>query len=436
MIAVDADERPKDPVILQEQFREALSRIDRREAIGRRFGVSPTSGRRSAAAAAAAPVAAASIATTAPDLDTAAPASVSHMPRRTISWKPLALAATLIAIGAIGALVVTKTVNSGRLVGSPDPSEPIGVPIGVPESSTATTVANTSNVPIHPPASTTAPQVASTGSAPAAAPTQPVAPATSSDAGTVATNTATAAPADGPSSGWKSSIVSADQAAPAAPQPAAQAPAPAQTPPPTVVAANTAPATAAESEGASPAEGPVDVAAAQASAPAPPQPAVADASTKSNAQPATAGQPSPAKPSTTAQRKAASTETAAAAPSKSTTAAAKPAKNKPKREEQPARVAEPVEVEDAAEEALPPVPKGSRRAKYVGTRPDGSMVFTLPSSERVYAAPPAGPLEPAPRRRLRQLLNPAPAPADVPATEIVDPEEEPVDDEAEIEDEE
>ena len=423
MIAVDADERPKDPVILQEQFRDALARVDRREAIGRRFGVPLVTAPR-AAAKQSAPVAPAPVpVATAPASETAAATPVSHMPRRAIRWKPLALAAMLIALGALGALLITNRVNSGRLAGGSDSSEPIGVPIGVPEGSTATTVANTSNVPVPPPAPTTAPQVASTGSAPAAAPAQSAAPATGPGANTVAANSANAAPAESPGTGWKSSIVSAEQTAPAAAEPSvAQASAPAQTPPPTVVASNAAPARSEESAPASPAEGPVDVG-AQPPAPPASQPAtVADTSTTSNAQ--SESRPAPVG-STATQRKTASAATATAAPSKPAQTAAKPTKSKPKREEQPARVAEAVEDESPAEETLPPVPKGSRRAKYVGTRPDGSMIFTLPSSERVYAAPPVEPLPPSsPRRRLRRLLTPPPEPAYDPAADIVDPEEE------------
>jgi len=40
------------------------------------------------------------------------------------------------------------------------------------------------------------------------------------------------------------------------------------------------------------------------------------------------------------------------------------------------------------------------------------MIFALPSSERVYAAPPTDRFERSPRRRLRQLLDPDPLPPD------------------------
>jgi hypothetical protein len=53
------------------------------------------------------------------------------------------------------------------------------------------------------------------------------------------------------------------------------------------------------------------------------------------------------------------------------------------------------------------------------------MVFEMPSSEQVYAAPPAESVrERSPRRRLRRLLGlPAPG-ATVERAELVDPDEE------------
>ena len=80
------------------------------------------------------------------------------------------------------------------------------------------------------------------------------------------------------------------------------------------------------------------------------------------------------------------------------------------------RQALPITPEDEA--ALPPVPRGSKRARFLGTTPDGALVFGMPqSSERVYAAPP-----PADRssRRSRRAVPQESAP---PRAEPVDPEE-------------
>lgn len=418
MIAVDADGRPKDPTLLQEQIRECLARVDQREAIGRRFGIPLISGRRATAigpvaAAAVAPAPAPVVAAVAPTplaevtppvtapADTSAAPSITHLPRRASAWKPLALAALLMALGALGALLATNRISAGRLVGGSDPSGPIGVPVGVPEASTVTTVANTNTAPRVAPATSIAPQVASNTTAPVAVPTLSAAPATGpAVTETAAANTTTAAPSVSQSPGWTSSIVSADGGAPATAQPAAQASAPASSEPPTVVATNTTPPAPQPAEPASPAEGPVDAAA--------PQQAASQPSSAARAPEATAAKPA------TSQRKTASAAAPAASPAKTAKSAAKASKDKPKREEQP-RIAQRV-PDDAG---LPPVPNGSRRARYLGTRPDGSMVFSLPSSEEVFVPPPRGAYVPnrSSRRPARAL------PVDPPRAVVIAPDQ-------------
>jgi hypothetical protein len=36
---------------------------------------------------------------------------------------------------------------------------------------------------------------------------------------------------------------------------------------------------------------------------------------------------------------------------------------------------------------MPPMPRGAVRAEYLGTTPDGNLVFGLPSEQRGYVAP-------------------------------------------------
>ena len=84
-----------------------------------------------------------------------------------------------------------------------------------------------------------------------------------------------------------------------------------------------------------------------------------------------------------------------------------------RRQELEVRQALPVTPEDEA--SLPPVPRGSKRARYLGTTPDGALVFGMPSNEQVYVAPP----ENSSRRRVRRL----PADAAPPRAEPVDPAE-------------
>ena len=77
-----------------------------------------------------------------------------------------------------------------------------------------------------------------------------------------------------------------------------------------------------------------------------------------------------------------------------------------------------------AANAMPPVPRGAVRAEYLGTTPDGNLVFGLPSSERGYVAP----AEPRRRRSRRAAPEPAANVDALPAEPAILPAE-PVDDE-------
>jgi hypothetical protein len=57
-----------------------------------------------------------------------------------------------------------------------------------------------------------------------------------------------------------------------------------------------------------------------------------------------------------------------------------------------------------AEENLPPIPRHAVRAQYLGTTPDGEMVFGVPSSRRVYLYPNERRRERA-RRREREIIR-------------------------------
>jgi hypothetical protein len=87
----------------------------------------------------------------------------------------------------------------------------------------------------------------------------------------------------------------------------------------------------------------------------------------------------PATAPKTVRQKSPSTTVASAAtprPKKSTTVAAAP-----KRAPRPN-----TEVAEATN-AMPPIPRGAVRAEYLGTTPDGNLVFGLPSAQRGYVAP-------------------------------------------------
>jgi serine/threonine-protein kinase len=148
MLATDPTQRPQDPVAFQEEIRACLAQTERREAIGRRFGL---------------PVGT-------PDKP------VVHTARTPgVLMKPLALAAGLMVLGGIGALLMANGVFSRK-------DTAIGVPVGVPET---TAVASADTQRNAPPAD--APPV-TLAAAPSAAPQTNPAPATDDSAPEVASN--------------------------------------------------------------------------------------------------------------------------------------------------------------------------------------------------------------------------------------------------------
>jgi hypothetical protein len=347
MLATDPEQRPQDLVAFQEQIRDCLAQTERREAIGRRFGL--------------------------PAATTDTP--VAHTARTPgVMLKPLALAAGLMLLAGIVALLMANGVFSRK-------DTMVGVPVGVPEN---TAVAQATPVrdraPVDERQTTVA--AAETTTAPT---TTDAAPATDNTAPEVASNAPvlTSEPAE-------DDVLSRERAATASSQP-------------TAVAMN-------EPEAASPAEGPTETSRRDDRSRA----------AESLAQQQRQSTPAPeSEPPVVAQ-----TETAPAAParetSRETIRAAEPVEApQPKPAATPVRVvkaptpapkkpaeriarrevrrAEP--VDDVAVAALPPIPRGAKRARYVGTAPDGSLMFEMPSEERVYAAPPAAV---APRRRARR----------------------------------
>jgi serine/threonine protein kinase len=114
MLSVKPEERPQDPLAFYRQIQDCLAQVDRRESMARRFGVPLLSG------------------------------SASALPgRRRFPAKALALAAVLIAIAALAAFIVPEYLRHQRVRQA---EEPIGVPIGVPETTEAAPPVNTNAV--------------------------------------------------------------------------------------------------------------------------------------------------------------------------------------------------------------------------------------------------------------------------------------------------
>ena len=76
------------------------------------------------------------------------------------------------------------------------------------------------------------------------------------------------------------------------------------------------------------------------------------------------------------------------------------------------------EPADDVDVNAPPVPRGAKRAKYLGTTPNGDLVFGLPSDQRGYVAPPRGDS----RRRRARAADVDERPATVLPAEPVEPD--------------
>ena len=292
----------------------------------------------------------------APAAVAAAPEVIASETRPARSWKPLAIAALLLFAVAVAAVVLPSSLSRGRL--SARDTREIGVPIGIPEASPAI------------PAS----QVAPSGPAPISPDNPPV----------LVSNASADDDAADDDSAKKSEQVAANEA-PAAPVTAVdnsppQQPAPkvtdaarvtAQTSEPPPHAEPSAPAATSAHQSSSIAEsGSIN---APRSAPPNPEPASSPHTVSQESAPVATESPAAKKPPRVAK-----------------------SKTRVKRAE---RV-----YPSLAEDDLPPIPRHAVRAQYLGTTPDGEMVFGVPSSQRYYLPPEERRRERS-RRRSRQIIR-------------------------------
>ena len=369
MIATDPADRPLDPLAFQRHIQDLLAQVDRRDQVATKFGLGP------------------------------AKSVAENRTPWAFPMKPLAWAALLLAAATIAGLVIAAGLRSGRGIAANE--KPIGVPVGVPEAPTAPAVA---------------------------APAAPVPDSGTSTAGTVAANPP---------------VLTSDPEPPAATNDAAAATeseAPANAQPSTQVASNNIPATTDRAESAPPA--PAEsrdtteasrTALATNNQSAPAEEPMPPAAGPNETQP----QPSPARLSetansyaqertstrdqTTQRARSSSSETSKAERQKiDASTVATGSTPQPKKSSSVAatskRAKKDVQLADA-NDAMPPVPRGAVRAEYLGTTPDGNLVFGLPSSERGYVAP----AEPR-RRRARPIVSELPP--DVEVLPALPPEDE------------
>jgi serine/threonine protein kinase len=332
MLAANPASRPQDPLALYRQIQDCIAQVDRRESMARRFGV--------------------------PFLSRS---NVVDLPsRRRFPGKMVALAAIFVAIAALGAVLFSQYLRHQRIRQA---EEPIGVPIGVSDSTASA-----------PPVTANAPAVATTPSQPA--PTAPV---------TVAQEIKplpTAPPESAPAVAANNPPVEPEAKAPSVNN---------QSTEPPKVAANEQkvvqepvnPAPQAE-ESARPEvrerepSKPTEVAAAIPTArPVSPEVRRAEPAPPAEGPEEVAPAPTPV----TTEKKVATT-----------TKPKKERAKKPKRgpAEEIITRAEPADDEEVAETAPAQLPRGRIRARFIGVTADGNWMFSLPSKKIVIVPPPPG----------------------------------------------
>jgi serine/threonine-protein kinase len=328
MLAADPASRPQDPLALYRQIQDCIAQVDRRESMARKFGVPYLSG-----------------------------SNVVALPsRRRFPTKMVTIAAIVVALVTVTAVMMSNYLRHERIRQA---EEPIGVPIGVSDA-TASAPPVIANAPAPAPAQPepTAPVVA-------AQENQPTAPIESTPAA-VAKNEPSVAPV---------------QPEVIAPSPNVQ---PAYQP---KVAANESnvvrqtvtvpqPEESVRPEVREPEPSrKTEVAAAAIPTARPVSPEVR------RAEPAPPEEGPDETASPPAEKKIATT-----------TKAKKERAPKPKRdpEEVATRETRPATEDDDAYAALPQMPKGRTRARFIGVTADGNWMFSLPSKKIVIVPPPPG----------------------------------------------
>jgi serine/threonine protein kinase len=140
MLRQDPDERPQDPVLFTQAVRDCLRKVERRQALARNLGLTflatkPTRVRQRPHPG--------PVPLPAPIPALVAPVAVAARPRPWISRRAMAAAAVLFVVGAATALLLPAPVS--LLLHRTRDAEPIGVPVGIPESSAMAMARNSSS---------------------------------------------------------------------------------------------------------------------------------------------------------------------------------------------------------------------------------------------------------------------------------------------------
>ena len=353
MLAPDPNDRPQDPLALEEQINNGLSRVERRQAFDRKPEI----------AVVAPAVAAVSLAP--------APVAAAEPSRYGIPFKPLAIAAILIGLLALAAFALPARLKPSWFRQA-QTEAPIGVPVGIPE-------AQAEAVAVVPPP---APDGAASGE---------IAPSTMTSSPKIASTQSNSLPAEtvppvtSPQKVEPSPAVAANGHAPVV-EPAVKAP---------VIASTNFPSPANKNEPPPPAEGPAEVAPDYAVAEQ--QPDAAANSTKRQQFDVTSEGPWADSMRNRAEQHPVETV------KKSQDNIASVAKSELKNQKR--RVAK-----VGPGRKIPRAQSGSMQARFLGTTPDGRWVLALPSGRTILAEPPPGadtPGAPPPRRLRRAVIDPA-----------------------------
>ena len=312
MLSVDREGRPHDPLAFYRQIQDSLAQVERRETMARRFGV-PLLSRK---------------------------ASFPNPARRHMPMRALALAAVLLAIGAVAAFVLPSYLHHQRVIQA---REPIGVPVGVPDALASAAPVTATNASVQ---KETQP---------------PSAPVDSAKTQTATTDS--------------TAIASQNEATPPV-QPAPLAPN--ETAPPTIANASATNPSPAQT-GSAPVIAKTETEAPKNQNEPLPARAVAPEVRRAEPAPPSEGPEEAAAPSTHIEEPKVATKLRS---KKNETVAKSSRKSKQEAETDEA------EREDDPEASMPPVPRGSMRAKFVGVTPDGQWIMKLPSGKVVVVPPP------------------------------------------------
>jgi serine/threonine-protein kinase len=332
MLAADPASRPQDPLALYRQIQDCVAQVDRRESMARKFGVPFLSG-----------------------------SNVADLPsRKRFPTKLVALAAIVVALVAVTAVMMSSYLRHERIRQA---EEPIGVPIGISDSTASA-----------PPVTANAPAVATTPAQPA--PTAPVTVAQEIKPLPIAPVESTpAAVANNPPSAPP--VEPEPKAPPVNNQPTEQPKVAANEP--KVVKEPVNPAPQPEESVRREVREPEPSHKTEVAAAIPTARPISPEVRRAEPAPPEEGPEEAAPPPT--EKKVATT-----------TKARKERVTKPKRD--PEEVSAPetrgAGDDDDAYAALPQLPKGRTRARFIGVTADGNWMFSLPSKKIVIVPPPPG----------------------------------------------